>query len=136
MFFGCTVLDKHYKYSTTLDLSKYSNNGILITTGDLHTTYKPIGIITSVCKNGYKLKPGKKETSNKYIDDVYSNQKTYDNPLKYEYYECTISDAIDYLYKQAKVKGANGLIKLKLDYKIDQTGKIYITTAQALAIKY
>ena len=128
LFNSCTVTNNYSLSSTTIDLTKFENQGIFITTGDLYKKYKSISIIVVDCYEGYVPKSNsqiikeKKEFNQNYknVDDIYKSTPT----LESNYKQCYIEDLFPELILKAKQVGANGIIKLEIKNisKSTQTG--------------
>jgi hypothetical protein len=115
---ACSTLKKYVQYSALVDFSVYSDKGMLMTTGDFSSTYKPIGIIESTCYDGYILKEGiRKKQPNpetELRDDLYSPAQSGDRLKDYNFKKCTLNELLDKMYADAKGKGANGIIKIDI----------------------
>lgn len=115
---SCAVGDKYSLTSVSIDLEKFNENGIFVTTGDITKKYKSIAILNVVCYDGYKKKENlntkKKQKTPKY-DDVYgSTSSEIEKMSDYEYQSCTIDELFNEIIRQAKEKNANGIIKLDI----------------------
>lgn len=119
---SCAPLNKYSISSTSIDLSKFEDQEIFITTGDLSKSYKSLSIISVDCYNGYEPKANKanKPTKkNKDIsDDIYGNGNisgtTLDKVSDYQYKPCIINDLFDEMILKAKEYNANGIIRLEI----------------------
>jgi len=116
---SCAVyLDKYSQSSVLVDFSSYFNKGIYMTTGDYHSNYVPIGIIETICYNGYKLKDGIKNApvnkNQNQRDNLYYSNETGDKIKDFNFKRCTLNDLLDNMYSDAKEKGANGIIKIEI----------------------
>jgi len=122
-FSGCTVTNdiSYQERIVGIDLSKYSQQGFFITTGDFAGDYTSVSIIQVNCRSG--ISPEGKQEKKSYEDEIYRDRTS----QKYKY--CDIDQLIDTLVSDAKSKGANGLINLKIDHYLQDI------TVTGLAIK-
>lgn len=96
-----------HRNSSFVDLQRYHSQGFFITTGDLHKAYEPIGIIEEVCYHGM-LKTKSIQSPDDQADDIYYNTSR----SKRQLYICKYEEMLQELVKNAKQKGANGIINL------------------------
>jgi len=105
------------KTSYNIDLSKYENEGLFITTGDYYQNYEPLSILTVTCYDGYiykgTAKPTQLENEN-YYDDLYSNQESTYKMKDFDYKSCYVNDLLDFLFESAKKLNAKGIIRLEI----------------------
>lgn len=142
---GCSVLEKYSVSSSSIDLSKFKEQGVFVTTGDLSKSYESISILTVECYNGYELKENTKQKSKSVrtslrSDDIYvSNQSEFDRRNNFHFKPCRIDDLFEEMIRKANECGANGIIKLEikniyrqgLNSKTTQSG----TEIMGLAVK-
>ncbi|MHB9140818.1 MAG: hypothetical protein ACYC25_02965 [Paludibacter sp.] len=112
---SCAVLDKYEVSTTNIDLTTFEQQGLFVTTGDLSKEYESISIISVNCYNGYIPKNKKSVVKKKLADDLYtSGSVSYDKIKDYNLEYCSLEDLFLEIINQAKLKGANGIIKLEI----------------------
>jgi len=124
--------------SSTLDYSKYLKDGFYLTeSNSVSFTHEPLASVSALQLSGYKIKSsGQKQ----FRDDAYQtgHSETYTTTTN-EYVNATRSEVLEQLVKEAKSKGANGIINLDIDPIVTTTkeGLVSISgySATGMAIK-
>jgi len=117
---GCSVLNKYELKSSSFDLSIFEKEGLFVSTGEIQQKYISKSILFVDCYNGFipKSKIARKtttRTSDKSVDELYSNESSaYENRGNFEYKLCSMEDIFSEIIKQAKLIGADGIIKLEI----------------------
>ena len=121
---GCAVLvlDRYEFNSTPIDFSKFKEQGVFVTTGDMSQKYQSVSILVVECYHGFipkadynKNLEGKLGNKND-IDDIYAKapKMTSDDVKDFTFKACTLDDLFAEIISQAQSKGANGIIQLDI----------------------
>ena len=137
---GCAVLDKYSISSTSIDLTRFEDQGIFVTTGDLSQKYKSISILVVNCYDGFSPKSdsmkngGNRKEENQRFDNIYLEGPTsFDKVKDFDYKLCSLDNLFAELINQAKNVGANGIIKLEIR-NITKSGITTKTTQKGIEI--
>lgn len=107
---GCKVAIPTYDSPVDeIDLRPYSEAGFFVTTGDYFKDYEPVSILVRSCKSKVTVEDTRQDKSD---DDIYRKQEL--KQIKY----CNLADMVGDLVKEAKSRGANGLIQVKIESKV------------------
>lgn len=98
-------------YSTTIDLTKYTDQNFLIIEGtEVGQAYKPLGIVIAEIYSGHKVEMT--TSPSKATDDIYGSSITHTG----KYVRASLAEGIELLYQEALKKKANAIINLKYQY--------------------
>jgi len=108
---GCAVQNslEYREIRYDIDLTKYNNRGLYLTTGDYSGEYVPIALVQSYCQSGLISADA---THPRFEDDTYRSQP------KSQLRTCKIEQLLDDIVEDAENKGANGIILLKIETDI------------------
>lgn len=112
ILFSCST--QRYTISTSgYDLSRYADQGFIMTTTNINHDYVPVSIVNSVCISGSIDKPENEveEKDLKEYRDVYYTSSMY-QPNNYK--PCIVPDLLDEMYQQCVDMGANALINIEI----------------------
>jgi len=109
---SCNVYETITTFHTEIDLSKFAQKGIFITTSEYFGKYQSISLIEIYCLDGYAIKEIILSDSN---NEIYGGQKKEKNiPDLKNFRKCTVTDLLDRLMIIAENKKANGIIHVTL----------------------
>lgn len=111
-FSGCSVqrTDPEYNlFASNLDLQKYIEDDIFITTGDFSGKYQPVSLLRINCSSGIIAGTAERDSNE---DDIYRK------PQRDRDRMCNLPEMLNELVLETKTFGANGIINLKIDTEI------------------
>jgi len=141
LFTASCVTSKGFKETAIIDYSSYYDEGFLITeSNSVSFNYKPIGSVFTIVKGNYLVEKeyGRNYSRSSSVIDIRSNKQprqknSRNNWNSYTTQNYNIYDALDEVVRESKLKGADGIINIKIQFTYDKNyGDGYEITGMAI----
>lgn len=123
-------MDPYLLEVRSTDLTRYSEKGIFVTTGDSPKNYESVALLRAYCFDGMVVTD---TIDRRRMDDSFGKRE------KIKMKKCNENEVIDHLVNSAISKGANGVIKLNIEYvtipRSSGSNKSFIVVS-GLAVRY
>ncbi len=110
LFSSCASYPKYETFDTYIDFEKYSQVGFFLSIDDYNHSYMPKGLLSVSCYSGVQ-KTEVSKPKDMFNDDLYYSSSS---KFKKEFRTCRVEELLDEIVNEARSKGADGLVNVKI----------------------
>lgn len=107
---SCASYPKYETFDSYIDFEKYSQSGFFLSIDNYNKSYMPKGLLSVSCYSGIQ-KTEVSKPKDMFNDDVYYSSSS---KFKKEFRSCRVEELLDEIVDEARSKGADGLINVKI----------------------